>query len=83
MRQVTGGCRPVIRVGVVGYIASGEDQGSYVRIQELPDDPPSFLILMARDPETRAGGGDYWVEDRASLERFFAESRWVVEWRDV
>jgi hypothetical protein len=70
----------VIEFGKVGYIRSGDDAGKYVKIQELPDSPPSYLILMAHDEEFRNGYGDYWVEDRKSLNDFFAEGSWVVEW---
>ncbi|MFK4071767.1 hypothetical protein [Streptomyces sp. NPDC029674] len=64
----------------VGRISSGDDAGKYVKIQELPDSPPSYLILLACDPEFVNGCGDYWVEDRPSLEGFFREGRWVVDW---
>lgn len=75
-----GGSAIVIRVGVVGLIRYGDDAGKYVRVQELPDATPSYLVLMARDQEFTSGDGDCWVEDHAALEEFFAESRWVVEW---
>ncbi|MEV8478755.1 hypothetical protein [Streptomyces sp. NPDC051173] len=49
-------------------------------IKELADVPPSYLILTAADREFLTAGGDFWVEDEASLQQFFAEARWVVEW---
>jgi hypothetical protein len=70
----------VIEIGKVGKISSGDDIGKFVKIQKLPDDPPSFLILMAHDPEFHRGYGDYWVKDYECLEEFFAEGKWVVEW---
>ncbi|MDX3231482.1 hypothetical protein [Streptomyces sp. ME19-01-6] len=70
----------MIRIDEVGWIRSGDDAGKYVRIQELPDTPPSYMILMAFDREFNNGYGDYWVEDFASLQEFFAEGEWVVEW---
>ncbi|MFF4533963.1 hypothetical protein ACFY1P_32425 [Streptomyces sp. NPDC001407] len=71
----------MIRVGVVGRIASGDEQGRYVLIKELPDVPPSYLILTAADSDFQTAGGDSWVEDEASLQQFFDEARWVVAWR--
>ncbi|MGW3565872.1 hypothetical protein ACWDSL_18650 [Streptomyces sp. NPDC000941] len=70
----------MIRIDEVGLIRSGDDAGKYVRIQRLPDTPPSYLILMAFDREFENGYSDYWVEDYASLEEFFTEGEWAVEW---
>lgn len=72
----------MIRIGTVGRIESGGDQGKFVKIQELPDDPPSFLIHTAIDGEFWTDGGDEWVEDYASLEQFVREAQWVIAWRD-
>ncbi|QLH20467.1 hypothetical protein [Streptomyces sp. Rer75] len=70
----------VEKIDTVGRIRAGDEAGKYVRIQELPDSPPGYLILMARDRDFRDGCGDYWVEDRESLEAFFAEGDWIIEW---
>ncbi|KRV48672.1 hypothetical protein AQ490_24375 [Wenjunlia vitaminophila] len=70
----------MIQLGTVGRISSGDDSGKFVKIQKLPDDPPSFLILIAHDREFRHGYGDYWVEDYGSLQEFFREGQWVVQW---
>lgn len=70
----------MIKIGAVGRISSGDEQGKYVKIQELPDDPPSYLILTAADRDFRHDGGDAWVEDRASLSQYFEEAHWIVEW---
>ncbi|WP_030543243.1 hypothetical protein, partial [Streptomyces albus] len=70
----------MIQVETLGRIASGDEQGRYVFVQELPDDPPSYLVLTAADADLKVAGGDEWVEDFASLEAFFEEGRWVVEW---
>ncbi|MFE0174948.1 hypothetical protein ACFWZ2_21760 [Streptomyces sp. NPDC059002] len=70
----------MIEVEKAGRIRSGDDAGKYVKIQELPDSPPSYLILLAHDRQFEHGCGDHWVEDHASLEGFFRESQWVVDW---
>ncbi|MFJ8933792.1 hypothetical protein ACIRLA_45240 [Streptomyces sp. NPDC102364] len=70
----------MIKVEALGRIASGDEQGRYVYVQELADDPPSYLVLTATDPALKVAGSDEWAEDFASLEQFFDEGRWVVEW---
>ncbi|MFZ3554878.1 hypothetical protein [Streptomyces sp. BH055] len=70
----------MIQVDTLRWIASGDEQGRYVYIQELPDDPPSYLVLTAADAALKVAGGDEWVEDFVSLQQFFDEGRWVVEW---
>ncbi|NDK30087.1 hypothetical protein FSY75_37890 [Streptomyces sp. TR1341] len=72
----------MIRVGKVGQISSGDEAGKFVKIKELPDSPPSYLVLLAHDQEFTHGCGDYWVEDFPSLEQFFSEGKWVVDWLD-
>ncbi|MEV7087255.1 hypothetical protein AB0O07_15355 [Streptomyces sp. NPDC093085] len=69
-----------METGRIGRIISGDDAGKFVKIEELLDSPPSYLILMAYDREFKRGCGDYWVEGRDSLEGFFREGEWRVEW---
>lgn len=69
-----------IEVGVVGVIVKGDEAGRFVFVQELPDDPPSYLVHTAADENFKTSGGDAWVEDHASLADFFEEGKWVVEW---
>ncbi|WP_229711588.1 hypothetical protein [Streptomyces daqingensis] len=70
----------MIRIGMVGKIESGDDQGKFVKVQELPDDPPSYLVHVAADDAFKTDGGDDWVEDYCSLEQYFAEANWVIVW---
>jgi hypothetical protein len=72
----------VFRFGTIGLIQEGDDKGKYVKIQELPDDPPSFLILLTSDAEFQMGAGDYWAEDFSSLQQFFVEAKWVIAWNE-
>jgi hypothetical protein len=71
----------MIRVGVLGRIIEGDETGRFVFIKELPDDPPSYLVLTAPDEEFKVAGGDEWVEDYSSLIPFFEEGQWVVDWQ--
>ncbi|MFJ1798997.1 hypothetical protein [Streptomyces sp. NPDC088180] len=70
----------MVEIDDVGRIAAGDERGKFVRIDELPDDPPSYVILLSEDPDFLNGCGDYWVENREDLGRFFTEARWEVEW---
>ncbi|GAA3188420.1 MULTISPECIES: hypothetical protein [Streptomyces] len=63
-----------------GFIEAGDDQGKYVKIEELPDTPPSYLITLAKDADFTQGCGDYWVEDKESLKQFIREGYWEVNW---
>lgn len=70
----------MIPTSVIGRITAGDDQGKYVKIKKLRNDPPSYLVLRAADRDFKTFGRDDWVEDYASLEQDFEEVRWVVEW---
>lgn len=69
-----------IRIGPVGHITAGEQCGLFVRIEAVGSEPPSYLVLLAHDQDFLRGYGDDWVEDRASLEQYFREGRWTVDW---
>lgn len=71
-----------IEIGRVGRIVGGDECGRFVRVQELGDSPPSYLVLLAHDAAFTRGCGDDWVEDRGALSQYFAEARWVVEWEE-
>lgn len=72
---------PGIRIGVVGRITAGRFAGEWVRIDDDSDSTGGFLVFQSEDGSfTQAG--DQWVEDRASLDEYFAELGWVVAWAD-
>lgn len=72
----------MIKIGKVGGITAGDEFEKFIRINKLPDDPPSYLILLAEDSEFLNGCGDYWVENREDLEEFFTEAHWEVDWTE-
>ncbi|MFE0099474.1 hypothetical protein [Streptomyces sp. NPDC059009] len=72
-----------MEINKVGFIRTGDEAGKYVRVEELPDSPPSYLILLAHDREFKNGCGDYWAEDYPSLEGFFSEGNWAVGWHEA
>lgn len=72
----------MIKIGKVGRITAGDEFEKFIRINELPDDPPSYLILLAEDSAFLNGCGDYWVENREDLREFFTEAHWEVDWTE-
>lgn len=67
-------------IGKLGRIKSGEHAGFFVRIQDDSINTGGLLILLWREsPSERY---DNWVENVKSLEQFFRESGWDVEWLD-
>ena len=68
-------------IGKTGKIISGDEAGKFVKIVDDSDNTGGFLILTASDPGF-VDGHDNWVENEASLLRYFDESRWIVEWME-
>jgi hypothetical protein len=70
---------PVIEIGRVGKIVSGDDAGDYILVQDQLTETGGYLILLGHDPALTSGGGDYWVE-RHQLGKAFKQKRWTVDW---
>jgi hypothetical protein len=70
---------PVIEIGRLGKIVSGDDAGDYILVQDQLTETGGYLILLGHDPALTSGGGDYWVE-RHQLEKAFKQKRWTVDW---
>ena len=60
----------------------GDDLGKHVKVLDDAKSSGGFLILIG-DGEAMKDGHDYWVEDLATLEGFFRQSGWIVEWDDA
>jgi hypothetical protein len=68
-----------IPIGVVGKIVSlGDRVGWSVKVEHDAADTGGYFILEWMEG-TRTGF-DSWVKEREDVDRFFAESGWVVEW---
>ena len=72
----------MMRVGVLGRITSGTEQGGYVRVQDDRHRSGGFLILTGADRGLTYGGGDCWVDSPETLEQFAREARWVIDWEE-
>jgi hypothetical protein len=59
-----------------GTITSGIYNGWIVSVEDDRENTGGFLILI----ESGAEGYDHLVEDHASLDQFFLESGWHVQW---
>jgi hypothetical protein len=68
-----------ILFGIVGRIIAGDDAGSYVKVVDDSENTGGFLILTS-DRHDMSTGFDNWVETKESVESFFAESNWEVDW---
>jgi len=68
-----------IRIGALGRIRSGDEQGRYLKIVDDAENTGGFLILTSDDSEF-SSGYDNWVESKQALAQYIRESRWKIEW---
>lgn len=69
-----------IKLGRVGKIVEGEERGNYVKVvNDEVNTGGWFLVLVAKANDMR-DGFDSWVENKQALQRFFDESKWVIDW---
>lgn len=68
-----------IQINRLGKILQGDEKGYYIKIIDDLDNTGSFLILTSPDIDMKKGF-DNWVKDKRSLERYFMESNWLIEW---
>lgn len=68
-----------IQINRLGKILQGDEKGYYIKIIDDLDNTGSFLILTSPDINMKKGF-DNWVKDKRSLEGYFIESNWLIEW---
>ena len=68
-----------IKIGQVGQITAGDDVGKYVKVVEDLESTGGYLILTAGEADM-CDGFNSWVENRAALVQYFAESGWSIDW---
>lgn len=68
-----------IQINRLGKILQGDEKGYYIKIIDDLDNTGSFLILTFPDIDMKKGF-DNWVKDKRSLEGYFMESNWLIEW---
>ena len=72
---------PEIPINRTGRIVHGDEVGRFVRVE--PDELGHFLIITSPNRDVVHGDEgvyDGWVEDEPSLNQYFAEAGWIVEW---
>lgn len=68
-----------IKINTIGKVAEGEDVGAFVKIIDDSKETGGYIILIS-DNQSFDSAYDDWVENMPSLEHYFKESRWVIEW---
>jgi hypothetical protein len=68
-----------IKIGTTGRIRKGDDVGSFVKILDDASNTGGYLIIISADKNFNEGYDD-WVENKASLEKYFLESNWEIDW---
>ena len=68
-----------IPLGKVGKIVGGNETGRLVKVIDDSANTGGFLILTSKD-ELGTAWFDNWVRREEDLERYFKESRWLIEW---
>jgi len=69
-----------IRIGVVGQIVRGAEEGRFVEILDDAENTSGYLIVTYADSDRSPVAFDAWVESIADVELYFEESDWQVKW---
>jgi hypothetical protein len=70
-----------IPIEKVGVIKGEKDRGHYVKVHYDSLDTGGYYIYISPTSDFKSGrGGNYWVEKKEDLPKFFLEAEWEVEW---
>lgn len=63
----------------IGCVIEGKHHGRYVYIIDDPDETGGIYIFVGTKPDG-SDAVDYWVENTDSLDQFFVDTGWVINW---
>jgi hypothetical protein len=73
----------MIKLNTIGFIVSGEDENSYIKILLDEQKTGGYYIFFCKNKDFSGEVFDAWVEDYSKLEKFFQESNWIIDWTSV
>lgn len=72
-----------IPLHIDGRVLNASHPDHFVRVVDDHGNTGGFLVYerwKGSDGPNEEGAFDSWVESEKALERFFTESKWLVEW---
>lgn len=70
-----------IKINKLGKIVAGENVNHFLKVIDDKNNTGGFLILTSQTHDFQ-DGFDSWVEDLFSLQKYFEESAWIIQWQD-
>jgi hypothetical protein len=69
-----------VRLATLGRIQSGEETGRVVEVLDDTTRTGGYLIFTYADIDRSPEVFDSWVENLESVEKYFEESGWEIDW---
>lgn len=72
----------MIKTNELGKILKGEYKGWYVFVEVLGDEGDALIHILRKDEANNiwVEGYDSWVDSAESIQGYFEESEWEIEW---